>query len=209
MKILFVFLMIVLSGCQFTTNIKTPFFCSSSETKGLKLNDKSYLMAHKGGFTKTLAPNSLQTMSVSRKKGLFLYEIDVRRTLDGVFILSHDDDLSIDTQCEGSISNLNYVQISNCKHKKDGSKIEKLTSVLAWANENEIIWLDLKEKFEPKKIISMLSPFIKNKNIVIGLYYKDLESVYSKFSKQPVFAIPVSSEEDFKRPLENGIKKRT
>lgn len=50
------------------------------------------IIAHRGGsFGKE---NTLETMILAAKSGVFAVECDIRKTVDGVYVIYHDDDLS-------------------------------------------------------------------------------------------------------------------
>lgn len=50
------------------------------------------IIAHRGGtFGKE---NSLETMIMAAKSGVYAVECDIRKTVDGVYVIYHDDDLS-------------------------------------------------------------------------------------------------------------------
>ncbi|MGR5866244.1 glycerophosphodiester phosphodiesterase family protein [Bacillus cereus] len=71
-----------------------------------------FLAMHRGSFE--YAPeNSLSAIQKSMELGLFIIEIDVQMTKDGVIILMHDDSIDRMTNGSGEISELTYEQIKS------------------------------------------------------------------------------------------------
>ena len=70
-----------------------------------------FLAIHRGSF-ESAPENSLPAIQESMDRGLFIIEIDVHKTKDGVIILMHDDTVDRMTNGSGKISELTYEQIN-------------------------------------------------------------------------------------------------
>lgn len=80
------------------------------------------LISHRG--MSIYAPeNTVEAAEESAHAGYKYVEFDVRRTLDGVWVLMHDSDIDRTTNGKGEISSLTYKQL--LRFNIDGNKAEK------------------------------------------------------------------------------------
>ena len=87
------------------------------------------IAAHRGGYRDDLedrAPeNSLANLEVAIRKGFDLYETDIRRTRDGVFVIVHDDVLDRETNGTGPVEELSIDEVKALKKRyRNGSVSE-------------------------------------------------------------------------------------
>ncbi len=95
-----------------------------------RLRDRSsvhvIVAAHRGGWENDKADqapeNSIANIKNCESKGYELFETDIRRTKDGVFVVFHDPTLERETNGQGSVEEMTLVQLKKV-HKKyrDGS----------------------------------------------------------------------------------------
>lgn len=77
---------------------------------GIEDNSAITLISHRG--MSMLAPeNTLEAAEKSAENGYGYVEFDVRRSLDGVWVLMHDSDIKRTTQGKGEVSSLTYKQL--------------------------------------------------------------------------------------------------
>lgn len=93
------------------------------------------IAAHRGGYGNDLedrAPeNTLANLEVAIRKGFDLYETDIRRTRDGVFVIVHDDVLDRETTGLGPVEELSIDDVKKLKKRyRDGSVSESPVATL-------------------------------------------------------------------------------
>lgn len=91
--------------------------------------------AHRGGYAddkNDRAPeNSVANVAVAIRKGFDLYETDIQRTNDGVFVVVHDETLERETTGQGRASDLTLSEIKTLtKRYRDGSPSEEKVATL-------------------------------------------------------------------------------
>ena len=93
--------------------ISLVFGCESLPSSESSLNiskGKIYIAAHRGGYENEYndkAPeNSIANIQNAINQGFEIYESDIRRTLDGVFIIMHDATIDRTTNGIGEVKNL-------------------------------------------------------------------------------------------------------
>lgn len=87
------------------------------------------IAAHRGGYGDDLrdhAPeNTLANLEVAIRKGFDVYETDIRRTRDGVFVIVHDAVLDRETNGEGPVEKLSLNEVKALRKRyRDGSVSE-------------------------------------------------------------------------------------
>jgi glycerophosphoryl diester phosphodiesterase len=86
-----------------------------------------FLAIHRGAF-EAAPENSFPAIQRSIDQGIFIIEIDVHKTKDGIVILMHDDTVDRMTNGSGKISELTYEQINELFLKENnGGDDVKLT----------------------------------------------------------------------------------
>lgn len=75
--------------------------------------DKIQLVAHRG-YSAQAPENTIPAISKAREYGFDSVEIDVQQTSDGVWVLSHDDEVDSMTDKHGKISSYTYYDLVTC-----------------------------------------------------------------------------------------------
>ena len=91
--------------------------------------DHVSIAAHRGGYgedRQDRAPeNSLANLEVAIRKGFDVYETDIRRTRDGVFVIVHDAVLDRETNGKGPVEKLSIDEVKALRKRyRDGSLSE-------------------------------------------------------------------------------------
>lgn len=91
--------------------------------------------AHRGGYADDKADrapeNSVANVAVAIRKGFDLYETDIQRTKDGVFVIVHDETLERETTGQGQASDLTLLDLKTLtKRYRDGSLSEEKVATL-------------------------------------------------------------------------------
>lgn len=93
------------------------------------------IAAHRGGYGSDKADaapeNSVANVAVAVAKGFDLYETDIQRTRDGVFVIVHDETLDRETTGQGQVSDLTLSDLKTLqKRYRDGSVSEEKVATL-------------------------------------------------------------------------------
>lgn len=117
-------------------------------------DDRSVLIAaHRGGYTNDRevdAPeNSVANVAVAASKGYEVFETDIQRTADGVFVLVHDPALERETNGVGTVAEKTLEQLQRLRKRfRDGTlsdhKIATLTELMDAGNGKILFKPDLK-----------------------------------------------------------------
>lgn len=97
----------VIDGKRYSA--KTPIALSSVFIKQSD-RDKIHLIAHRG-FSCQAPENTSAAIEKAAEFGFDSVEIDLRQTTDGVWVVSHDDDISDMTDKRGKISSYTYYDL--------------------------------------------------------------------------------------------------
>lgn len=111
---------------------------SSSErlAQALDPNHPRVLVAaHRGGYESDRednAPeNSITNVEVAIRRGYDVYETDIQRTADGVFVIVHDPTLDRETNGSGSVAELTFKELRALKKRfRDGTVSDQSVATL-------------------------------------------------------------------------------
>lgn len=97
--------------------------------------DPVLVAAHRGGYATDRADrapeNSVANVTVAIRKGFDLYETDIQRTKDGVFVIVHDETLDRETTGQGHAADLTLLELKALtKCYRDGSLSEEKVATL-------------------------------------------------------------------------------
>lgn len=97
--------------------------------------DTVLVAAHRGGYSNELADkapeNSVANVAVAIAKGFDLFETDIQRTKDGVFVVVHDDTLERETTGQGAVADLTLADLKALQKRfRDGSVSEEKVATL-------------------------------------------------------------------------------
>ncbi|MDB4614282.1 glycerophosphodiester phosphodiesterase family protein [bacterium] len=92
--------------------------------------------AHRGGYaddrTKQAPENSLANLRLAIARGYDVYETDIQRTSDGVFVIVHDQTLDRETNGTGAASDLTLAELKALRKRyRDGSVSDQSVATLA------------------------------------------------------------------------------
>lgn len=107
------------------------------------------ISAHRGGPQSGLPENALETFAASVAAGVWLLEVDVRRTADGALVLMHDDTLERTTNGAGLMSAISLMGFSELRLKDNDGALTgfappTLEAALDWAAGRAVLQLDVK-----------------------------------------------------------------
>lgn len=103
------------------------------------------VLVHRGA-SRFAPENSLEAYKAAMDRGADGFEIDIRRSADGVLYVLHDETLDRTTQCSGSAMGRTYRELLACPLKGSPAKIPTLVSVFELARQRAaLLHLDVKE----------------------------------------------------------------
>ena len=116
--------------------------------------DRSVLIAaHRGGYANDVADdapeNSVANVAVAVAKGYEVFETDIQRTSDGVFVMVHDPTLERETNSSGSVESKTVKELQQLRKRfRNGTlcdhKVATLTELLDAGNGRILFKPDLK-----------------------------------------------------------------
>lgn len=116
--------------------------------------DNVMIVAHRGAAfangEEVVAENSLAALDRAVSLGVDMVEIDIRKTADDVFVVSHDDTLDRATTCSGNVDAHTLAELGGCRllsgpdRVATGEAIPTLTQFLKAAKGRIMINLDSK-----------------------------------------------------------------
>ena len=99
--------------------------------------DHSILIAaHRGGYTNDVADdapeNSVANVAVAVSKGYEVFETDIQRTADGVFVMAHDPTLERETNGTGTVESKTLKELQQLRKRfRDGTLSDHQVATLA------------------------------------------------------------------------------
>lgn len=152
------------------------------------LPERRFLVAHRGIPALELE-NTLQSIQKAIQLGADVVEVDLQRTKDGVFVLSHDDNLErvFGVNLEVSKSSLEEL----CKVQKGAYRLARLEEALELVAGRVGMFLEIKQ---PEYAIDVLRVVQKLKatdwTAIISFYPEAVERVKGKIVTGIVYAKP-------------------
>lgn len=116
-------------------------------------NGTVLVAAHRGGYAndkEEQAPeNSLENVEVATWKGFDVYETDIQRTSDGVFVIVHDPTIDRETNGSGVVAEMTLAELQSLQRRfRDGSlstaKVATLEELLLAGKDRILFKPDLK-----------------------------------------------------------------
>ena len=152
------------------------------------------IAAHRGGYAtdrEDEAPeNSVANVAVAVARGFDLYETDIRRTRDGVFVVVHDGTLDRETNGKGPVENLDFPEVEKLRKRyRDGSlsseKVATLEALLEAGRGKLLFKADLKpgviEHFD--ELAALIDRLGMNRDVFLRTSLKDARIIGEAFSR--------------------------
>ncbi|RZV51800.1 MAG: glycerophosphodiester phosphodiesterase family protein [Sphingomonadaceae bacterium] len=109
------------------------------------------LSAHRGGAGPDYPENAIETLAWNASVAPMMFEIDVRQTSDGAYVLFHDEELQQDTDGSGFLAYHTLEELENVRYNGTDIGISTLEEVVEWARGKVLLQLDVKRgvPFDP------------------------------------------------------------
>lgn len=135
------------------------------EPKGLLASKQVLIAAHRGGYESEFADkipeNSVANVANAIGKGFHVFETDLRVTKDGVFVIVHDGEISLETTGKGAAESFTWAELKllNKRYRnRSGGDVKRQTpgavsehriatfeEILQQANRKIMLKVDLKD----------------------------------------------------------------
>ncbi|MEM6534134.1 MAG: glycerophosphodiester phosphodiesterase family protein [Pseudomonadota bacterium] len=167
------------------------------------------IASHRAGPAPGYPENSLETLKHAYASGLFVAEIDVVESRDGVLFLMHDNTLGRTTTGRGFVADTDWDEIATLNLKDNAGQITrftppKLSDALLWAvSTGAILELDKKETTSFRNIISHVRAAEAEDNVIL-ITYSDQQAIeVARLAPDLMLTASVNSR-DHQRELEAG-----
>lgn len=150
------------------------------------------MAAHRGGYSNDKADqapeNTLANLKVAIRKGYDVYETDIQRTLDGVFVVVHDATLDRETNGSGEAKDLTLAELKALKKRyRDGSVSSEPVATLEEllkAGKGKILFKpDLKpgiiDHFD--ELARLVSKLKMTDQVFLRTFFKDTDKIQNYF----------------------------
>ena len=164
----------------------------ASELLEVSRNGVVLVAAHRGGYSNDKsdqAPeNTLANLAVAIRKGYDVYETDIQRTSDGVFVVVHDATLDRETNGTGKAEDLTLAELKGLRKRyRDGSMssepVATLEELLVAGKGRILFKPDLKpgmiDHFD--ELARLVSKLEMNDQVFFRTIFKDTEKIQKCF----------------------------
>jgi glycerophosphoryl diester phosphodiesterase len=144
------------------------------------------IAAHRGGYENDVADqapeNSVANILNCQSKGIDLYETDIQRTKDGVFVMAHDPTIDRETTGTGSVKDMTLAELKQLKKKyRNGSvsneRMATFEEFLQQGKGHIIFKIDLKPGVNAyfKEIMDLVVKHDMVNSVIFRLPYSDAD----------------------------------
>lgn len=168
------------------------------------------ISAHRGGPMPGYPENCLESFENSLRYGRCLIELDVRKTLDGVLILMHDNSLNRTTTDSGLVSDATMDRILRARlidpeGDTTSYSIPTFQQALEWARGKAILTVDVKRGVEPREIVRAIAEARAEPYAVVITYNADQAKAFHELEPNLMLSVGISREADYQRLVEYGV----
>ncbi len=156
-----------------TVTTLPEFFNCVRESGGL------VLASHRAGPAPSYPENALETLIYGHSKGIYVHEIDVAASKDGVLFLMHDRTLERTTTGSGAVKDTPWAEVQKLNLIDEAGVVTRfsppaLSAVLDWAKSaGAIVELDLKPGTDLAAIILHIREAGADNHVIIITYTDD------------------------------------
>ncbi|MCB1232938.1 MAG: glycerophosphodiester phosphodiesterase family protein [Verrucomicrobiae bacterium] len=156
-------------------------------------DDRTILIAaHRGGYgddrERGAPENSVANVEVAITKGFDLYETDIRRTSDGVFVVIHDDTIDRETNGSGPVESMTSAELGKLKKRfRDGSlsdqPVATLEQLLLAGKDRLLFKADLKPGVVEHygELVALIDRIEMTGQVIIRVSQKQASEIESSF----------------------------
>ncbi|MGV6820852.1 MAG: glycerophosphodiester phosphodiesterase family protein [Parvularcula sp.] len=176
----------------------------------LDQSGKAVVAAHRGGPARGYPENALESMDRMVSNGVWLLEIDIRTSRDGVLFLHHDEDLDRSTSGEGRIGDQNWVDLRELSLFDNAGeptpyRLARFDDVLAWANGKAVLELDFKSGTDYDDVALAVRSADAEKRVIPIAYNINQALALNRRFPNSTISVPVDSDADIKALNRGGL----
>ncbi|HOO55984.1 MAG TPA: glycerophosphodiester phosphodiesterase family protein [bacterium] len=155
----------------------------AESTELTKSEYKTRIIAHRGASA--YAPeNTMAAFKAALDLKAEMFELDIHKTLDGKFVVIHDDTTERTTGFIGAVAFMNYSTIKNLdagslfNEKFKGEPVPLLKDVLKWAKGKIQVNIEIKSAGCEKAVVAYINKIdMKNDIIVTSFHHEYLKTI--------------------------------
>jgi len=184
------------------------FFDCVRETGGV------VLASHRAGPTADYPENALETLQYAQSHGIFVHEIDIAESRDGVLFLMHDDRLERTTTGRGHVARTEWDRLKDLRlidpqGRKTAYAPAKLSDVLIWAKKSgAIVELDRKSSTSFARIIQTVRKAGAENHVILITYTPEQAFEVARLAPDLMMTIGITSLDQQVRLEAEGIDMR-
>ncbi len=172
------------------------------------------IAAHRGGPASGFPENALETLQRGANAGLYMFEVDVAETADGVQFLLHDDMLARTTTGKGRAADMDWDEISGLRLiDNDGRTTRfhppRLADVLEWAvSQGVVLELDAKSSASYETMISAVRAAGAQDHVILISYTQGQARALARLAPQMMLTADARGRGDIAALERAGIDPR-
>jgi glycerophosphoryl diester phosphodiesterase len=159
---------------------------------GILQHGKVQLICHRTA-NRDLPENTLESLALAARMGCNVVEIDIRKTLDGILVLNHDDFLERLTSGMGTVEGTSSDELALLDagawmgERFTGMRIPRFEEAVQVAREHGIgLYLDIKTKGIAAPLLEILQREGMLERVVFGGEWQDVPSLYPAANQDAV-----------------------
>ena len=159
---------------------------------GILQHGKVELICHRTA-NRDLPENTLESLALAARMGCNVVEIDIRKTLDGILVLNHDDFLERLSSGMGTVEQTSSDELALLDtgawmgERSTGMRIPRFEEAVQVAREHGIgLYLDIKTKGIAAPLLEILQREGMLERVVFGGEWQDVPSLYPAANQDAV-----------------------
>nr|WP_281277521.1 glycerophosphodiester phosphodiesterase family protein [Hankyongella ginsenosidimutans] len=167
--------------------------------------------AHRGGPGPGLPENALETLAAGFAAGVRLFEVDVRRTKDGVLVLLHDETLERTTTGSGSLRSHSLQELAGVRLKDDAGaltqgRLPTLADALTWAvKRGAYLQLDIKPEVRFEDVVAAVWQARAADSVILIVYSTQAASRLARLAPDMTISAPAETAQDLTALQNAGV----
>ncbi len=177
----------------------------------LRAQGRGLASAHRGGPGPGLPENALETLAAGFAAGVRLFEVDVRRTKDGVLVLLHDETLERTTTGSGSLRSHSLQELAGVRLKDDAGaltqgRLPTLADALTWAvKRGAYLQLDIKPEVRFEDVVAAVWQARAADSVILIVYSTQAASRLARLAPDMTISAPAETAQDLTALQNAGV----
>lgn len=172
--------------------------------------EKAVAAAHRGGPAAGYPENTIEAFQRMVDNGIWLLEIDVQTSADGVLFLFHDDDLDRLTAETGPVAEKTWAELRELTLKDENGQptpyvMPRLDEALTWAKGKAILQLDIKKGTDYDDVALAVSSAEAGGRVIPIAYNRGQAMALRRRFPNSMISVPVPTEQEYEILIARGI----